>query len=588
MRGSVRRWLRGRVAVWFHGAFRVPVPALARRGMPLDRAQEVLTWALDRDVVAAKDVYTAPECPWAWIAAVHAPEYLATLDDADTVRRIVGVNDAVVPVGSIVAMWRRAAGAVVAATRHVLARPGRRAAVLSGGFHHAGPAWGGGFCGVNDVAVAIRRVRDDGYRGTIVILDVDAHPPDGTAACVASDEATHLISISVASDWAVAPGPRVLDLRVPGGADDAAYAVALGEALAALARAEPALVFVLAGADPLVGDPLGGLACTEDGLRARDRAIVGACGGASIVVVPAGGYTEGAWRVMAGALAELAGDRRAVPVGYDPLARRVAAIGRRLDPELLGLPPTDGLLRDDDLAGLLGYGPPSEPRLLGAYTQQGLEYGLQRYGLWTALERMGFVGLTLTLHVDREPHRLVVTADGPDGPMRLVDLALSIRVVRDVSVLFVDWCELRDPRRAGALLPGQEHPGLGLARETGALLHQVARRLHLAGVMVIPAFFHVLWAGRDAFVLLDPELRGAFRALCGWAGAVGVGYATRALADGLTLNDGTTLRWTPSEALAPVDSRGTELVSVGEEQAREAEVRLTALLPRDADGTGQP
>jgi hypothetical protein len=105
---------------------------------------------------------------------------------------------------------------------------------------------------------------------------------------------------------------------------------------------------------------------------------------------------------------------------------------------------------------------------------------------------------------------------------------------------------------------------------------------------VIPAFFHVLWAGRDAFVLLDPELRGAFRALCGWAGAVGVGYATRALADGLTLNDGTTLRWTPSEALAPVDSRGTELVSVGEEQAREAEVRLTALLPRDADGTGQP
>lgn len=58
---------------------------------------------------------------------------------------------------------------------------------LLGGFHHARPDVAGGFCPVNDVAVAIAAVRADGFRGRVLVLDLDAHPPDGLAACLAGD-----------------------------------------------------------------------------------------------------------------------------------------------------------------------------------------------------------------------------------------------------------------------------------------------------------------------------------------------------------------------------------------------------------------
>jgi len=64
---------------------------------------------------------------------------------------------------------------------------GRCALNLLGGFHHARPDVAGGFCPVNDVAVAIAAVRADGFRGRVLVLDLDAHPPDGLAACLAGD-----------------------------------------------------------------------------------------------------------------------------------------------------------------------------------------------------------------------------------------------------------------------------------------------------------------------------------------------------------------------------------------------------------------
>ena len=77
---------------------------------------------------------------------------------------------------------------------------GRRALNLLGGFHHAKPDAGGGFCAVNDLAVAVAAVRAEGFAGRVLVLDLDAHPPDGTAACLAADPSAWIGSLS-GSSW---------------------------------------------------------------------------------------------------------------------------------------------------------------------------------------------------------------------------------------------------------------------------------------------------------------------------------------------------------------------------------------------------
>src|SRR5262249_34747745 len=160
-----------------------------------------------------------------------------------------------------------AVGGTLAAARSARARGGPAFNAM-GGFHHAGPALGGGLCALNDVAVAIAALRGDGMQGAIVVLDLDAHPPDGLAACLAGDPAAHIGSIS-GSDWGRLPG-RVDETFLPG-ADDAAYLAALASLLARLPR--PELCFVLAGGDVLAGDRMGALALTLEGVRARDLAV---------------------------------------------------------------------------------------------------------------------------------------------------------------------------------------------------------------------------------------------------------------------------------------------------------------------------
>ena len=115
------------------------------------------------------------------------------------------------------------------------------------------PTGGGGLSAVNDVAIAIARLRAEGFDGHVRVLDLDAHPPDGTAACCADDRKVHITSIS-GSDWG--PLPPHVDETVLDAADDATYLHALEAALGRARQGD--LTFVLAGGDVLAGDAMGG------------------------------------------------------------------------------------------------------------------------------------------------------------------------------------------------------------------------------------------------------------------------------------------------------------------------------------------
>jgi acetoin utilization deacetylase AcuC-like enzyme len=145
---------------------------------------------------------------------------------------------------------------------------------IGGGFHHAYPGHGEGFCAIHDVAVAIRRVQKDGLIERAMVVDTDVHHGNGTAAIFADDPSVFTLSIHQYHNYPQFKPPSNVDIHLENGVGDDEYCRRLAEACRkAMDEFRPQLVMYVAGADPYVQDQLGGLALTIEGLKARDRLV---------------------------------------------------------------------------------------------------------------------------------------------------------------------------------------------------------------------------------------------------------------------------------------------------------------------------
>ena len=144
---------------------------------------------------------------------------------------------------------RRSAGATLAACRSALASG--CGINLAGGTHHAHRAHGEGFCVFNDAAVAARAMQAEGRAGRVLVVDLDVHQGDGTAAIFAGDASVFTLSLHGRHNFPFRKHDSDLDVELDDGTGDAGYLAALDAALPrALARARPDLAIYLAGADP--------------------------------------------------------------------------------------------------------------------------------------------------------------------------------------------------------------------------------------------------------------------------------------------------------------------------------------------------
>ncbi len=176
---------------------------------------------------------------------------------------------------------RRSVGATIAACRVAL-REGL-AGNLAGGTHHAYADKGSGFCLFNDIAVAARLMQAEMARDPgggmgpplrVAVIDLDVHQGNGTAHIFRGDASVFTLSLHGARNFPFRKEAGDLDVELPDGCEDDEYLHALEQALDTLdQRFAPGLVLYLAGADPHVGDRLGRLALSHDGLEARDRRV---------------------------------------------------------------------------------------------------------------------------------------------------------------------------------------------------------------------------------------------------------------------------------------------------------------------------
>ena len=188
---------------------------------------------------------------------------------------------------------RRSAGATLAACRSALARG--VGINLAGGTHHAHRAHGEGFCVFNDAAVAARAMQAEGLARRVLVVDLDVHQGDGTAAIFEGDTTVTTLSVHGRQNFPFRKRASAIDVELDDGTTDDAYLATLATVLPrAIESARPDLAVYLAGADPFEGDRLGRLGLTKAGLADRDRMVLDRLGafGIPVAIAMAGGYAE--------------------------------------------------------------------------------------------------------------------------------------------------------------------------------------------------------------------------------------------------------------------------------------------------------
>lgn len=224
------------------------------------------------------------------VLLVHQPSYVERL--RDMARQGLGFLTIDTPVTADIlrAVWLGTGGTILAGRLALRRGIGVN---LCGGFHHAFPDHGEGFCYINDVAIVIRRLQREGLIERAAVIDCDLHHGNGTAFIFSGDPTVFTFSIHEEDNYPLVKPPSDIDVGLNAGTDDETYLSHLRRHVPTiLENHRPDLVVYLAGADPYRHDQLGRLGLTMEGLKQRDTFVL-TCARASnvpVCLVLAGGY----------------------------------------------------------------------------------------------------------------------------------------------------------------------------------------------------------------------------------------------------------------------------------------------------------
>jgi len=245
------------------------------------------------DGIAKPEDFVAPEpANDEDVALVHHREYIhrlktGTLSHVEILRLEIPYSPELIR-----AVWLSAGGSILAGR---LALEDGAGVNLGGGFHHAFPDHGEGFCVLHDVAIGIRRLQKDKAIERAMTVDCDVHDGNGTADIFAADATVFTLSIHQLNNYPVPKPPSNLDINLADGVEDEEYLAELEHGLDhALREFQPDILYYFAGADPYREDQLGGLKLTLHGLEQRDRLVFRKARAKNIpvAVTLAGGYAR--------------------------------------------------------------------------------------------------------------------------------------------------------------------------------------------------------------------------------------------------------------------------------------------------------
>jgi acetoin utilization deacetylase AcuC-like enzyme len=287
---------------------------------PAKKYRRIHDRLVETGVAHASDFLTPKPASDQDVLLVHKPEYVHKLKTGTLSAREELEMEIPYSPELVRAFWLAAGGSILAAD---CALKDGVAINIGGGFHHAFPDHGEGFCMIHDVAVAIRCMQRDRKIRRAMTVDCDVHQGNGTAAIFAGmripaaslpsrsastlasaattktrnahDGDVFTISLHQENNYPLYKPPSSIDIDLPDQIGDDDYLGWLDNALSSgLREFDPDLICYVAGADPYREDQLGGLALTMNGLKKRDELLFRAAKTRSIpvMVTLAGGYAR--------------------------------------------------------------------------------------------------------------------------------------------------------------------------------------------------------------------------------------------------------------------------------------------------------
>lgn len=274
--------------------------------------ERIYTKLVHDGLLVPADVFVPAEASREDLLRVHTTEYLdVKLNSPRLLAHYLEIGFLRIALSSvtdaaILRPFRHATGGTILASE--LALKHGIAINLGGGYHHAEPDRGGGFCIYADMPIAVRKLQARGKIKRALMIDVDVHQGNGTAVCLADDP--DVFTFDLFEDG-IYPHPKEtndLDVPLDAGIEDAEYLDTLRNHLPGIFdRAKPDIVFLQAGVDSLEGDPLANMKLSIDGIVKRDAMIFEEATrrGIPIVMTLGGGYSANAWRAQHESIANI-------------------------------------------------------------------------------------------------------------------------------------------------------------------------------------------------------------------------------------------------------------------------------------------
>jgi len=565
---ALRHWRRrfwpSALQVVYHDQYNAAFP-----DAPVDplRADRILAFLASEGLLLRRSVHRPEPVWWKTLDLVHTADYLARIETVETMTSILGFEMRPEQVERVMDFQRLQTGGTLMAVRQ--ARRRGLGVNLGGGYHHAHADHGAGFCIWNDIALAIADERRRGFKGPVLVVDLDLHDGDGTRDIFRQDAGVHTYSVH-ARHWGPTEAVESTAIELGKKVGDTLYLETLEKTLPPLfARFEPQLVIYLAGCDPAHNDTMGDWEISKAAMLERDKLVYRLCRGETrkmpMAIVLAGGYGLESWRYSARFFAAIEAPEAKIepPSTQEITLKRYRYISSLLDPSELsgGAADDDFGFTEEDLY-LPGWTGHRETRFLSFYTRNGLDLVLDRSGFYDRLRDLGYCHPSIELQLEEAGHTLRIFGE-PDQK----ELLCELRLQRDrgtfsgFELLSVEWLLLQNPRgkfsKKRPALPGQKYPGLGLLDDVVALLIIACDRLHLDGLVFVPSQFHIAAYGRSHMKFVRPAIQQRFEALLELSHGHDLAKASRAIAEGrvLDIDRGEKLRWIPEPMVLGVSQR---------------------------------
>lgn len=274
----------------YHPDYVTPLPPEHR--FPMSKFGKIYETLLDEGIATLNQIQQPDLIPLAWIEQVHSPAYVKAYGEGSLdpkAQRRIGLPWS----PALVTRTRTAVSGTLLTAQLALAHG--LACNTAGGTHHAFADFGSGFCIFNDLAIAARIIQQLGPAQKILIVDLDVHQGDGTAAIFQDDPTVFTFSVHCQANFPFRKQQSDLDVSLEVGLADEAYLKILAAYLPdLLTEVKPDLVIYDGGVDPHRDDRLGKLALTDTGLFQRDRYLLKTCvlAGYPVATVVGGGYAR--------------------------------------------------------------------------------------------------------------------------------------------------------------------------------------------------------------------------------------------------------------------------------------------------------